>query len=237
VVIKQNSNATINMAEHPEFNSTREDLVDLHIRKDTGGIDPIPHQEFIVRLDNGVLYNKSIDTPLKIDLQREPLSVRITNLSSFLNNSAYNPPSPLCPGPLCTSIANSSAQWGMNNPVKYPTDLNAPISATLIAVTFLDPAANIAWPYSVFNVTLTVDGGHVDWTYPLNKVAVENTIELYVDHLDPVAFNDERTLDVVFTFQDPLPHTLVTGTFWSDYNPKNVTQPVLSTGMLEVGIW
>jgi hypothetical protein len=243
VLIKQNSNATINLVQHPEFNATREDLIDLHTRKDTGASDPIPHQEFVVRLDYTILYNRDIDTSLKIDLQREPLSIRITNLSSFLNNSAYNPPSPACPGPLCTSIANSSGQWATNNPGDYPTELTAPTSATLTAVTFWDPASQLAWPYSLFNVTLTVDAnqpggyGSVDWTYPLDKVPVKNTIDLYVDHLDPEAFNDGRSLDVIFTFQDPIPHTLVTGTFWYDYNKANVTQPVLSTGMLEVGIW
>ena len=237
VLIKQNSNATINLAVHPEFNATREDLIDLHTRKDTGAYDPTPHQEFVVRLDSSILYNRDVDTPLKIDLQREPLSIRITNLGSFLNNSVFNP----------SSIANNSGQWALNTAPQYIPPLGEerfpPTNATLTAVTFWDPAAQLAWPYSLFNVTLTVDPnqpggfGHVDWTYPLGNIPVMNTIDLYVDHLDPEAFNDGRSLDVIFTFQNPIPHTLVAGTFWYDYNKANVTQPVLSTGMLEVGIW
>jgi hypothetical protein len=237
VLIKQNSNATINLALHPEFNATREDPVDLHTRKDTGAYDPTPHQEFVVSLDYSILYNRGIDTPLKIDLQREPLSIRITNLSSFLNYSVFNP----------SSIANNSGQWALNTAPQYIPPLGEerfpPTKATLTAVTFWDPAAQLAWPYSLFNVTLTVDPnqpggyGNVVWTYPLGKIPVMNTIDLYVDHLDPEAFNDGRSLDIIFTFQDPIPHTLVTGTYWYDYNKANVTQPVLSTGMLEVGIW
>ena len=236
VVIKQNSEATLNMSSFwiPQaFIATREDQVDLYTPF-PGGNPALPHQQFIVRLDNSnVLYNKSIDTPLKIDLQREPLSIRITNLSSCLNNTAYN---------LRTGqpnyIANSSAQWATN--LKYPNELTAPTNATLISVTFTDPGTGDDWTNFIRGVTLTIDKDPAKspgFTLPPSGVNVNDTIELYAPPIDPFFMNDGRPLDITFYFQNTLPHTFVTGTFWYDYNSLNVTQPVLSTGMLEVAIW
>jgi hypothetical protein len=238
VVIKQNSDADINLSTFwiPQaFIATREDQVDLHY---IAGDDP--HQKFTIRLDKDILYNKGIDTPLKIDLQREPLSIRITNLSSCLNNTAYN---------LRTGqpdyIANSSAQWAQNTAPMYIAagEFLPPITANLTAVDFGTPEIPTLWTNFIRNVNLTVDRdqpggyGHVDWANPLGKIPVKDTIELYLPYLDTYFFNDGSTMVITFTFQNTIPHTLATGTYWYDYNPRNVTQPVLSTGMLEVGIW
>jgi hypothetical protein len=241
VVIKQNSEAAINMSTFwiPQaFIATREDQVDLHFTPDHLA-DPNPHEQFVIRLDNAILYNKAIDTPLKIDLQREPLSIRITNLSSCLNNTAYkliSDPSPL---------ANSSEQWATNNPSayfdpgNYLNELVPPTNATLIAVTFSDPGTGDDWTSFVRGVNLTIDGDPAKspgFPLPPSGVNVENTIELYAQPIDPFFLNDGRPLDITFYFQNIIPHTLVSGTFWYDYNSLNVTQPVLSTGMLEVAI-
>ncbi len=239
VLIKQNTDAAINMSTFwiPQaFIATREDQVDLHCYPwDVPCVnDPVPHQQFVIRLDNGVLYNKSIDTPLKIDLQREPLSIRITNLSSCLNNSALN---------LRTGqpnyLANSSASWALNNPAVYPNELKAPTNATLIKVDLIDPTTPYDWSNFIHGVNLTIDGDPAKspgFPLPPGGVNVNDSIELYAPPLDPYYLNDGRPLDIVFTFQNDLPHTLVTGTYYYDYNPRNVTQPVLSTGMLEVAI-
>jgi hypothetical protein len=240
VVIKQNSDAAVNLSTYAvhgvryPFIATREDQVDLHVTADHSDD---AHQQFVIRLDNLILYNKTVDTPLKIDLQREPLSIRITNLSSCLNNTAK------INGP--TALANSSAQWNLNTAPKYIAsgEWKAPTNATLTSVTFTDPTTGDDWTNFIRGVNLTVDGdvggyGHVDWANPLpSNVFVNNTIELYVPNTDPYFLNEGRPLAVTFTFQDKLPHILVSGTLWYDYNSLNVTQPVLSTGMMEVAIW
>jgi hypothetical protein len=236
VVIKQNSDAAINLSTYGmaqgiqyAFIATREDQVDLHYFPPDPTYYPDPHQKFTIRLDKDILYNKSIDTSLKIDLQREPLSIRITNLSSCLNNTAYNLRTGL-PG----YLANGSDQWAQNNPATG--ELTAPTTATLTDVDFGTPEIPNLWTNFIHNVNLTTDG--VQQTFPLALgVPVQDTIELYLPYMDTYFFNDGSTMVITFTFQNTIPHTLATGTFWYDYNPRNVTQPVLSTGMLEVGIW
>jgi hypothetical protein len=256
VVIKQNSNATINMDTFGLnqgmpyafiANGSSENQVNLHFPG-----DPIPHQQFVIRFDDSVLYNESIDASMKIDLQREPLSIRITNLSSCLNNSAYN----MIPAYL-NPIANDSTQWTNTDPSYmslFCTDLpggvcRAPTNASLILVKFTDPVSGYDYTNFIPNVNLTVDGGmpggfgRVDWEYYINNgvfpqpVPVSNTIDLNLPYIDPYYLHKGQSLDITFTFRNLLPHTLVQGTFLYDYNPLNVTQPVLSTGMLEVGIW
>jgi hypothetical protein len=145
-------------------------------------------------------------------------------------------------------IANNSAQWAANNPI-YCTDLpggicNPPVDASLVDISFYNPDSGMPWPPSLFTVNLSVDGVPKNWQdrNPLTlkfstPISVRDTIDLHVDYLYPAAFNARTPMDIVFTFQNKLPHTLVKGTFLYDYNSKNVTQPVLSTGMLEVGIW
>ena len=251
VVIKQNSEATVNMSTFGTdqgmpyaFNAWREDQVDLYFSG-----DPVPHQQFVIRFDNTILYNKAIDTPLKIDLEREPLSIRITNLSSCLNNTAYN---------LRTvgwnPLANSSEQWSLNMAPRYSDPMDPdfrgfenvpPTNATLTAVDFGTPEVYNLWTTFIQGVNLTIDrkynnefdpGKNLGFPLPPGGVNVNETIELYAPPLDPYYLNEGSPLVITFTFQNPLPHTLVTGTFWYDYNPKNVTQPVLSTGMVEVAI-
>ncbi|MDD1667769.1 MAG: hypothetical protein LUO96_04805 [Methanomicrobiales archaeon] len=237
VVIKQNSDAAVNLSTFwiPDaFIAYREDQVDLP--SSCFGCCPrcpdpaLPHQKFIVRLNQSVLYNKNIDTHLKIDLQREPLSIRITNFSSTLNNTALNTR-------FVYPIANSSYDWSLNG--NYPGELVAPTSATLVAVMFGDPTFDPdVWTPFMQGVNLTVDDNHVDFPIPAGLgPEVTDKIELYVPNFEPYYLNDGRPLDVTFVFQNDLPHTHITGTFLYDYNRRNVTQPVLSTGMLEVAIW
>ncbi|HTY51582.1 MAG TPA: hypothetical protein VMB35_00130 [Methanomicrobiales archaeon] len=239
VVIKQNSESSLNLSTFwiPDaFIASREDQVDRHTTE-FGDLGSEAHQVLRIRFDNGILYSKALDPSLMIDLQREPISIRITNFSSTLNNTAFNTWG-------LGSIANSSEQWAQNNEADVgAAEKIAPINATLIAVHFGDPTAtdgDTYWTNFVRGVNLTVDGNHVDWasTSPsFAPVTVNNTIELYVPPLEPTFFNDGRPMDVSFVFQDRLPHTLVSGTLWYDYNSRNVTQPVLSTGMMEVAIW
>ena len=235
VVIKQNTNATINLANFwlpNAFNATEDDQVT---------------QEFRIHLNGTLLYNKDISTHLKIDLQREPFTIRITNLKSVLNNSD--------PGYNHSPIANNTAQWTSNNPI-FCTDLpggvcQAPTNATLKAIRFYDSTGLDVPGYA--KMVLTVDPelggvGHGPQTVPptgdLNPpLNVEDTIELSVDPLWPsgnvILFdqNPGQNMDIALIFQNDIPHTLITGTFLYDYNKANVTQPVLSTGMLEIGIW
>jgi len=241
VVIKQNSEAALNLSTFwipNAFIAEREDQVDIR----TGGFDPwttggIPHQVLRIRFDNGILYNKALDPSLIMDFQREPISIRITNISSTLNNTALNTKT------MGNLIANSSDDWAKNNAADVgAAELVAPINATLVGVFFGDPTSDdVVWTNFVQGVNLTIDGDPAKspgFPLPAGKgVDVNSTIELYVPKLDPTFFNDGRPMDISFVFQNRLPHTLVSGTIWYDYNSRNVTQPVLSTGMLEVAIW
>jgi hypothetical protein len=225
VVIKQNTNATINLANFwlpNAFNATEDDQVT---------------QEFRIHLNGTLLYNKDISTHLKIDLQREPTTIRITNLKSVLNNSD--------PGYNHSPIANNSVNWAKN--LAYPNEMVAPVNATLKAIRFYDSTGLDVPGYA--RMVLKVDGGSgqvVPPTGDLNPplgVNVNDTVELSVDPLWPsgnvILFdqNPGQNMDIALIFQNDIPHTLITGTFLYDYNKANVTQPVLSTGMLEVGIW
>ena len=221
VLIKQNTNATIdmNITYQLAFDAMSDDQV---------------KQELRLRLNGGILYNKSIDTPYKIDLLKEPFTIRITNLSHVLNNSALNP----------SPIANNSGQWAANDPLAYPGELVPPTSATLTAVQFYDQSGT-AIPGFYSNMVLTVDptlpSGSMQTLPPaISSVPVIDTIELSVQPLWPsgvVLFDDDpgKYLEIGLVFQNEIPHTLVTGTFLYDY--FNVTRPALSPGMLEVGIW
>ncbi|HMA05696.1 MAG TPA: hypothetical protein VKO45_07190 [Methanomicrobiales archaeon] len=258
VVIKQDSNATIDLALRPEFNAANE--ADVNLVTHNNPLETDPHQEFTIRLDGSVLYNKSIDAPFTIDLQNEPIRVRIDNLQFVLNNSALNTGSPL---------ANSTDQWDDIGDALDPSIADAwcptnqladrciaPTSATLVEVQFWNTYYGKMIP-SLFQVNLSVDDGwashrYVDWTSRINAgvhaddfdppVQVYHSIALNVSPLRPEAINSDNTLDIVFKFRDgtdgyALPHTLLKGTYLYDYNRTNVTQPVLSTGMLEVGVW
>ena len=218
VLIKQNTNATVNVNKTMAFNAVSDDQV---------------KQEFRIRLDGRILYNRSIDNPYKIDLLREPFTIRITNLSSVLNNSAKNP----------SPIANSSSQWATN--FNYPAELLPPTNATLTNIVFYPSCTAPSIPFYADNMVLTVDPELPSGSTqilpsgtPLTPLPVVNTIELSVDPLWPpgvILFDEYNCLEIGLVFQNNLPHTLVTGSFLYDYT--NVTRPSLSTGMLEVGIW
>lgn len=213
VVIKQNSNgAAINLDQRPEFNATREDEV---------------NQKIWVRLDGSVFYNNSIDTPFKLDLQREPLIINISGLHTVLNNSAYNP-SPMAIGTFQTAKLTAITFSGLGPP-------------SIDLTNFIQSCGQ------GMCVDLSVDGNNQP--FPLTGgVDVTDKINLSANYIDANYLNKASDLVVTFTFQDfrpgteipnsvPEPHTLVNGEYLYDYNPANVTQPFLSTGMLEVGIW
>jgi hypothetical protein len=218
VLIKQNSNATQNLAGpyYTSFNTY------------TGGeslvcLQPDCNEQFTIHLNGTILYNNTVDTPFKIDLQREPLVINITGLSSLLNNSGKNP-SPVA--------QNGTANW-----------------ATLKEVDFGIPGTYNFWGTSVpGNVANTVSNGSVTGTQtlPLTSVIdVFDTLSLSMDYIDANYFGYGRDLTITFKFVDhdptnpalPIPQTLIHGEYLYDYNRTNVTQPFLSTGMLEVGIW
>jgi hypothetical protein len=84
--------------------------------------------------------------------------------------------------------------------------------------------------------TLSIDGNN--YQFPLTGgVNVADMINLSANHIDAEYFNQGSDLVITFTFQNNPPQTLVNGEYLYDYNRTNVTQPFLSTGMLEVGIW
>ena len=222
VVIKQNSNATINMAQRPEFDATREDQI--------CAITNPCQEQFTIHLDGTVLYNSSIGTPYKLDLQREPLIINVTGLHSILNNSdpGYNfNPSP---------IANTTGEWATNT---HGNSITAPTWATLTGVDFGIPGNYNLWTNMMPKVHLSADG--VTQPFPLGgaKVQVRDSVNLSLDYVDANFFGSAKPLDITLTFNDnpDLPHSFIHGVYLYDYNQTNVTQPVLSTGMLEVGIW
>ncbi len=225
VVLRQDTNATINMTdpyENSEFNAQNPSQICL-----TAGPWNCSEQ-FTIYLNASILYNTSIATPYIIDLQREPLIINITGLHMLLNNTAYN----------SNPIANNTAQWS-----PFPL----PVNATLRGVDFGYPGAYNQWTNMIPNVHLVVDGNQTTFPVISSGVPVMDSINLSMDYVDANYFhaNPGQDLTITFTFADTnpknqadqLPFTLIHGTFLYDYNPRNVTQPVLSTGMLEVGIW
>jgi hypothetical protein len=239
VLIKQNTNATLNMNVTNYGLSTLpfDAYSDSQVKNAQG------EEEFRIRLDGPILYNKSIDAPYTIDLLMEPFTVRITNISSVLNSSELNP----------SPLAKNATEWNWNQ--CGDTTSPAITGATLKAVRFYDSlGGEIAGYYA--SMMLTIDGipkpgpGLSLDPSPLNGgvgYKVKDTIELSVSPLWPSGTNEfdkYKSLEIGLVFDDrdscpgggnPLPRILVTGTFLYDY--QNVTRPDLSTGMLEVGIW
>jgi hypothetical protein len=228
VLIKQNSATTINL------NSSKYEAAG-----NLSFIAFIPgqvNQEFRVRLDGRTLYNKRVDPQYQIDLQREPFTITITNLTSVLNNSEWNP----------SPMAYNKTMWALN-----PAPSNEPYTnATLLSVRFIDSAGAERTGYSMR--VLSIDNGAgipLDSQGNVNKM-VNNTLSLTVEPLWPttgdpscpscgiIGFDENQYMDVVFSFAvaAPIPtRSLVTGIYQYDY--ANVTEPALATGMLEVGIW
>ncbi|MGA2934764.1 MAG: hypothetical protein ABSD81_06385 [Methanomicrobiales archaeon] len=232
VVIKQNSNgAAINLNQRPEFNATS---------------DGQPVQKFWIHLDGSVLYNKSIDTPFILDLQREPLIINISGLHFLLNNSDS-------PGNNTSPIACKSNLTAYNSGQGVPPGFrewngSAPTNATLTRVDFGPTDNPQLWTTFIHSCdavelndamcvkTLSIDGNN--YQFPLTGgVNVADMINLSANHIDAEYFNQGSDLVITFTFQNNPPQTLVNGEYLYDYNRTNVTQPFLSTGMLEVGIW
>jgi hypothetical protein len=227
VLIKQNSGTSINL------NSSKYGGSNLSF------IAYIPGQvtqEFRVRLDGRVLYNRTIDPQYQIDLQRESFIISITNFPSVLNNSEWNP----------SPIAYNKSMWALN-----PAPNNEPYTnATLMTIRFIDSAGAERTGYS--KRVLSIDNGAgvtLDSQGNVNKM-VNNTLSLTVDPLWPttgdpfcpscgiIGFDENQYMDIVFSFEvtSPAPpRSLITGIYQYDY--ANVTEPALATGMLEVGIW
>jgi hypothetical protein len=231
VLIKQNTNATLNMnVTNYGLSTLPFDAYNDNQVKNAQG-----EEEFRIRLDGSILYNKSIDAPYAIDLLMEPFTVRITNLSSVLNSSEVNP----------SPLAKNATEWSWNQ----CGDTTSPAinGATLRNIRFYNSAGDeIAGYYS--SLVLTLDG--VPHLLPPETGPwpnVKDTIELSVRPLWPSGTNEfdkYKSLEIGLVFDDrdscpggnyPLPRILVTGTFLYDY--MNVTRPDLATGMLEVGIW
>jgi len=238
VLIKQNPNATINMADpvtNSYYNAQDAARICVNLSSNPRPLPLVPltgcNQQFTINLTGSVLYNPSIDTPFKIDLQREPLIINIRGLHTLLNNSdaGWNP------NPW--GLANKS---GAGNPGEWNGP--APHWATLKAVDFGIHGTYDQWSIIATNwgVQIANDSSQPQ-TLPLpaNGIDVFDSLNLTMNYIDANFLGDAKDLDIIFSFNndpDP-PHTLINGTFLYDYNPANVTQPVLSTGMLEVGIW
>jgi hypothetical protein len=87
----------------------------------------------------------------------------------------------------------------------------------------------------------------------LPGVRVNNSVNIEVKGLDDSYMYDGQGVVIRLTFEEPTcdtlkdhggggallnpPHTLLSGTFVYDYNVRNVTQPALSPGILEVAVW
>ena len=216
VLIKENSNATLNMAGpyHQYFNTYPGNESLICLPTDC-------NEQFTIHLNGTTLYNSSIDTPYKIDLQREPLTITITGLSTLLNNSGTNSGNGLAIG-------------------------SAP-KATLREVDFGIPGTYNFWGTSVpGNVNATISTGSGTQNLPLaGGIDVTDSLSLSMDYIDANYFGYGRDLTITFKFKDydplnpalPIPQTFIHGEFLYDYNRTNVTRPDLTPGMLEVGIW
>jgi hypothetical protein len=219
---------------NPAFNAQREDQVCIIVPPRVPPLVDLSgcNQQFTIRFTGSVLYNASIGDPYKIDLQREPLVINITGLHTLLNNSdpGYNAGSlianhtrNLIPGPAAPDNWTGAA----------------PTWATLKSVDFGIPAAGgfDLWSNFITNVQIANDSN--PQTFPLNAngLAVRDSLSLSMNYVDANYLGEGKDLDITFSFNDPIPHTLIHGIYLYDYNRTNVTQPYLSTGMMEVGIW
>jgi len=181
-----------------------------------------------VRLNGSTLYNRSIDAPYNLDMQTEPLIIRLTNFRSTLNNSAMS----FTKRPAQNTTLNNCPSNCQTSGCCYYKGAN------LTGVTFtrpdpggiVDKYGNITpWgqPYSA-----RVD--NVDFIG--SRMLVTDNISVTV-YLDADAISNSRDVDVNFIFNDAVPQTLIGGILPYDYNKANVQRPDLATGMLEVGIW
>jgi hypothetical protein len=215
VLIKQNSDTTINL------NTSKYDPSTPNLSFDAFRDEEVD-QEFRVRLDGRILYDKHIDPQYQIDLQRESFTINITNLSWVLNNSL--------------TLRNPS-----------PVARAAFTNATLKTVTFVDSAGAERTGYSQ-RVLRIDDGADMVLDSQGNVgVQVNDTLLLTVEPMWPttgdpscpscgiIGFDENQYMDIVFTFDDAPTHSLIKGIYQYDYH--NVTEPALATGMLEVGIW
>jgi hypothetical protein len=244
VVIKQNPNATINMADpntNSAFNARRDDQVCIIVPSRVPPLVDLTgcNQQFTIRLTGSVLYNESIGDPYKIDLQREPLVISITGLHTLLNNSDWDADPAYQYNPNWYQLANHTkgkiintggGEWNGTTP-------NAPTWATLKSVDFGQPGNFDLWSNFITNVQIANDSNPQPFPLNMNGLAVRDSLSLSMNYVDANYLGEGKDLDVTFSFNDPIPHTLIHGTYLYDYNRTNVTQPYLSTGMMEVGIW
>jgi len=241
VFIKQNSNATVNLNT-----TTKKDVVPVQLAY-TAMTEEEVDQEFRIRLDGRLLYNRSIATPYKIDLLKESFTIRITNLSFVLNRSDLNP----------SPVAHNLTNWTYNECATepHPEDRTFPVSANLTKIIFYPDCKVPDIPFYANRMVVTIDdrmdsvGRQVlEGAVPLSyNPPVYDTIQLDIDPLWPPGtplFDSTQCLEIGLVFDDrdhcpgqgfPLPHTLIHGSFVYDY--FNVTRPDLVPGMLEVSIW
>jgi hypothetical protein len=240
VYIKQNTNVTINLNTTCKPNTLCQPGADELAYTALNETQAQDSQEFRIRLDGRLLYNQSIANPYKIDLLKEPFTIRITNLSNVLNNSKLNP----------SPVAGNTSAW-METSVAtgcFPLEQSPPTSANLSSIIFYPDCKPPDIPFYANRIVLTVDDNQ-NWNAlrqesppAIMKVPVYDTIQLDIDPLWPPGtplFDSLHCLEIGLVF-DPgdctgVPHTLISGSFVYDY--FNVTRPDLVPGMLEVSIW
>ncbi len=183
------------------------------------------NQTFTVRINIPSLINSSIGPAYRYDPRAEPINITIKNFGAKLNNSGNETsPSPY------TDICNASTpdEW----------NFTPPDNATLKKIEI--KKGGIPLPaISSFNLSVLHDGS----TSYINNLTPN--IEIY--HNDAITFVintaggdlplDEGTiLDIVFTFSDDPPRTLINGTYELKYG-ESVVVPELTQGWLEVAVW
>jgi hypothetical protein len=228
VLIKQNSDAVINVNSskypdpitNPWNNLSFDAYIPGEVKQGCPADVPVVLPCLRVRLPGEILYNKTIAPQYQIDLQRESFTINVTNLTNVLNNSVKNP------SPLALDMVDN---------------------ATLEYIRFFDEMGAERTAYSRLELRIDNELG----TMILNpqgevKRKVNDTLQLFVSPLWPttgdpscpscgiIGFDEYQDMDIVFSFANDN-RTLVKGTFLYDY--RNVTEPPLATGMLEVGIW
>jgi len=167
-------------------------------------------QEFTVRLDGSVLLDDSVPLPYRIDPRIEPVTVNITGLGAYLNTSPN--PSPLA-----------------DHDISYTY-------ATLDTVRFHKnyAAGSLPFPYTTIDsskYTFSIDGAPDDLS-PDAQVC-DNLSLILEPGVLPI--DQSCVIDIIYTFNDDPPQTLIHGTIPYDYT--NVTSPDLMHGTVEVAVW
>ncbi|MDH7593589.1 MAG: hypothetical protein QHG99_04430 [Methanomicrobiales archaeon] len=185
-------------------------------------------QNFTIRMDFSKFLVKNLSPAYQFNPQLEPINITIYNFGSKLNNTGNDTMGWLFNG---SCHAASPEDWENAN-------LTPPDNATLKSISFWKNGAGLPVP-NVSQYNLTVSG--IKNTNPLsnlNQTLRHNDTLSFILYSGVFPLDESTIMDVVFTFQDTPPRTLINGTYEIDYNKDGVLKmPDLREGWLEVAVW